>query len=354
MHGAESPFMVQSRGFRSGRNRMVIRETDIRPADLEAGKLDALNADLERLAARKYEFVAVACPACGADDGIFEFEKYGFTFDKCPHCGTAYMNPRATPEILADFYGKSVLYEYWNRHIFPASRAVRMERIFRPRVRRILDLCREWDMSPGVLVEVGSAAGMFCEEAQACGTFKRIIGIEPSAAQAATCRSMGIEIIEATLEQIDGLDTPADIVASFETIEHVYSPMDFIRRCHGLLSPGGLLVLTCPNYEGFDIMTLGVLSDSLDAEHINMFNPSALGRLVESLGFEVLEISTPGELDAELVRNKVLDGSFCLDDQHFLRKILIDDWTTRGRSFQDYLKAQRLSSHMWLAARKKD
>ncbi len=330
-----------------------MRETDIRPADLETGKLEALNADLERLAKRKHEFVKVVCPACGADEGVFEFEKHGFTFDKCPRCRTAYMNPRATPEILADFYGQSVLYEYWNRHIFPASRSVRMERIFRPRVQRIIDLCSQSNMNPGILVEVGSAAGMFCEEAQASGAFKRIIGIEPSAAQAATCRSMGIEIIESTLEQIDELDTPADIVASFETIEHVYSPRDFLGRCYDLLSPGGLLVLTCPNYEGFDIMTLGVMSDSLDAEHINMFNPAALKGLIESLGFEVLDISTPGELDAELVRNKVLEGSFSLEEQPFLRKVLIEDWASRGRPFQEYLKLQQLSSHMWLAARRK-
>jgi Zn-finger nucleic acid-binding protein len=119
---------------------MVFRETDIRPADLEAGKLDALNADLERLTKRKHEFVKVACPACGADEGVFELEKYGFKFDKCPQCRTVYMNPRATPEILADFYGQSALYEYWNRHIFPASRSVRMEKIFRPRAQRIIDL----------------------------------------------------------------------------------------------------------------------------------------------------------------------------------------------------------------------
>ena len=332
---------------------MAFQENDIRPVDLEAGKLDALNADLERLSKHKHEFVRVACPACGGDEGVFEFEKYGFTFDKCPQCRTAYMNPRATPEILADFYGQSVLYEYWNRHIFPASRSVRMERIFRPRVQRIIDLCGQLNMNPGVLVEVGSAAGMFCEEVQASGAFKRIIGIEPSASQAATCRSMGIEIIESTLEQIDGLDTPADIVASFETIEHVYSPRDFLRRCYDLLSPGGLLVLTCPNYEGFDIMTLGVMSGSLDAEHINMFNPTALKGLIESLDFEVLDISTPGELDSELVRNKVLEGSFSLEEQPFLRKVLIEDWASLGRQFQEYLRLQRFSSHMWLAARRK-
>ena len=139
-----------------------ICENDIRPTDLEVGKIDALNADLERLTSWKQEFVTVPCPGCGTNEGVFEFEKYGFTFNKCPCCRTVYMNPRATPEMLADFYGQSVLYEYWNRYIFPASRGVRMERIFRPRVQRIIDLCTKWKIDPGVLIEVGSASGMFC------------------------------------------------------------------------------------------------------------------------------------------------------------------------------------------------
>lgn len=203
-----------------------------------------------------------------------------------------------------------------------------------------------------LLVEVGAAGGMFCEEALRSGRFERVIGIEPGAAQAATCRSLGIEVIESTLEQVDPLEKPVQIIASFETIEHVFSPKTFLEHCRRLLAPGGLLVLTCPNYEGFDIMMLGILSDSLDAEHINMFNPASLRHLVEGLDFEVLEVSTPGELDAELVRNKVLEGALDLHNQPFLHKVLIGDWERLGTSFQEYLKAQCLSSHMWLVARR--
>lgn len=329
---------------------MPLNENDIRPKDLDAGKLAALDADLCRLAKRKGEFIRVSCPACGADVPVHEFGKYGFSFDRCGDCQTVYMNPRATPEILADFYAHSVLYEYWNEHIFPASRAARMERVFRPRAARILELCSRRELNPEVLIEVGAAGGMFCEEAQRSGGFGRIIAIEPGAAQAATCRSIGVEVIEATLEQVGELDSPAQVIASFETIEHVHSPEDFLRHCCRILAPKGLLVLTCPNYVGFDIMTLGPLSDSLDAEHINLFNPASLCRLVERCGFEVLDLSTPGELDAELVRNKVLEGSISLDGQPFLQKVLIDEWKQRGPAFQEYLKSQLLSSHMWLVA----
>lgn len=332
---------------------MVLSENDIRPEKLEEGKLEALHADIERLAQHKSEFVFSACPACNTVDSILAYEKYGFTFDKCINCETVYMNPRATPEILSEFYSHSVLYAYWDRYIFPASREIRKERIFRPRVQRILELCEQLSLEPGVLVEVGSAAGMFCEEALATDAFKRVVGIEPSAAQAATCRKMGIDIIESTIEKTDGVGEPVNIVVSFETIEHVYSPRDFLSRCYELLVPNGLLVLTCPNYEGFDIMTLGSYSDSLDAEHINMFNPRSLKQLVESLGFEIVEISTPGELDVELVRKKVLDETISLDSQPFLQKVLVDNWEELGGTFQAYLQTNKLSSHMFLVAQRK-
>lgn len=332
---------------------MSLSEHDIRPADLEAGKIEALHADLARLAERKGEFVAVSCPGCDNREGTFEFEKFGFHFDRCHHCGTVYMNPRATPAILADFYAGSVLYEYWNRHIFPASRGARREQIFRPRVQRILELCTAEGITPEVLVEVGSACGMFCEEALETGKFKRVVGIEPSVAQATTCRKMGMEVVETTIECVGSLDESADVIASFETIEHVHSPREFLSHCRDLLMPGGLLVLTCPNYEGFDIMTLGPLSDSLDAEHINMFNPRSLTCLLRAADFDLIELTTPGRLDAELVRKKVLDGSVNLEGQPFLRKVLIEEWETLGAPFQEYLISNRLSSHMWTAARRR-
>ena len=291
--------------------------------DLVAGKLVALDADLNRLAGWKNEFVEVECPACGAKAGEHEFNKYGFRFERCGKCKTVYMNPRATPEILAEFYANSVLYQYWNDHIFPATRGARMERIFRPRVARILELCTDWGVQPDVLVEVGAAGGMFCEEAMQSGGFRQVIGIEPGAAQAATCRALGIEVIESTLEQTTALEIVAQVVASFETIEHVHSPREFLAHCRRLLMPNGLLVMTCPNYAGFDIKTLGVISESLDAEHINLFNPESIQVLVEASGFEMLDISTPGELDAELVRNKVVEGSFSLQDQPLLRQVLL-------------------------------
>ncbi len=330
---------------------MSFSENDIRPKELDAGKLHALQQDLNWLKKYLNKFIEVGCPACEHTDFTQNFEKYGFKFVRCSNCNTVFMNPRAPQDLLDEFYKQSALYTYWDKYIFPASRQARREKIFRPRVQKIIDLCKKHHIATNLLVDVGASTGMFCQEALQTKQFARIIGIEPGASQAATCRKYGIEIIECPVEKAV-LPDYANVITSFETIEHLFSPQFFVRKCNELLAPGGLLVLTCPNIEGFDILTLQTMSDSLDAEHINLFTPESLACMIKKQGFEILANETPGELDAELVRSKVLTGEYNLDAQPFLKKILVTEWDKFGKSFQNYLKNQKLSSHLWLVARK--
>ena len=328
-------------------------EDDIRPANLDAGKMKALYDDLDRLRNNLKSFVKVDCPACGSSKKKFEFNKYDFNFVKCKECKTVYMNPRATKEILNEFYSNSIQYEYWNKYIFPASRKMRMKRIFRPRVEKIIDICKAKNIKKDLIVEIGSASGMFTEELKLNGNFKRIIGIEPGKAQAETSKSVGVEIIESTLENLTSLDEKANILCSFETIEHVFSPKLFLQKCYEIMGSNSLLILTCPNYEGFDISEMGVNSESLDAEHINLFNPNSIKILLEDNGFTINEITTPGNLDAEIVRKNILNKKLNISSNKFLEKVLIDEWEKLGDPFQEFLKNNCLSSHMWISAIKK-
>ena len=147
-------------------------------------------------------------------------------------------------------------------------------------------------------------------------------------------------------------DISPNLIACFEVIEHLFSPEAFLLHCKRLIEPGAIIVLTCPNYKGFDIETLAEKSGSIDAEHINMFNPNSLSLLLNRCSFEVLELTTPGELDAEILRNKVLNGEYNLRDQPFLRTVLLNRWEELGQPFQEFLKQYNLSSHLWVVAQK--
>jgi len=330
-----------------------LNEEEIRPAHLLKEKAQCVQNDIRRLIKYKNKFISVPCPACGSPESIYQFSKYELDFTKCINCETVYINPRPTPEILDYYYKESENYAYWNKYIFPASESNRREKIFKPRVDRILDICRQYDVGRDCLLEVGAGFGTFCEEMSARDFFKRIIAVEPTPDLANTCRSKGLEVIELPIEKVslEGLKT--DIVVSFEVIEHLFSPREFLSACESILLPGGFIIITCPNIKGFDIMTLQELSDSVDNEHLNYFNPCSLANLLSDCGFEIMQVLTPGKLDAELVRKKILAGEYDISTQPFLKEILINQWDNIADLFQQFLADNLLSSHMWAVARKK-
>jgi 2-polyprenyl-3-methyl-5-hydroxy-6-metoxy-1,4-benzoquinol methylase len=330
-----------------------LSEKELCPDDLLAEQEAAFARDIERLHSRHSEFVNVCCPACSASSASFAFRKYGFSFQSCDDCRTIYMSPRPSSAVMSDYYSNSENYAYWAKYIFPASEVSRREKIHKPWLTRLADYCDRFNIRKGTLIEVGPGFGTFSELATASGLFGDVIAIEPTPEMAASCRTRGVNVIEKRIEDILEKEIgPVDALVAFEVIEHLFDPAAFVSQCARLLSPGGLLVLSCPNGMGFDISVLGGGALSVDAEHVNLFNPGSLTRLLESSSFSVLEASTPGRLDAELVRDAVLKGELDLANNPFLTRVLIDEWERLGWPFQQFLSANGLSSHMWIAARK--
>jgi len=109
--------------------------------------------------------------------------------------------------------------------------------------------------------------------------------------------------------------------------------------------------ITTPNIKGFDLITLGKLHQNIVPHHLNYFNIDSLCLLLKNCGFEIVEVSTPGKLDAELVRKKIINGEFDVSEKPFLKYLLVEKWNELGKSFQTFLSENGLSSHMWIVAR---
>jgi SAM-dependent methyltransferase len=329
-----------------------LSEQELCPDALLRGQEEAFARDVARLQRRSAEFVERPCPACDLTASDYNFEKHTFAYVTCRGCGTLYMNPRPSPAVMDSYYSGSENYRYWAEHIFPASEASRREKLHRPWLDRIVEYCDRHRVYRGLLLEVGAGFGTFSAVARESGKFRRVVAVEPTPEMADACAARGVEVVRKGIEAVTDEVPPADVACAFEVVEHLFAPRDFFRQCARLLRPGGLLVVSCPNGQGFDIATLGPVSLAIDPEHVNLFNPESLALLARSCGFEVLEVSTPGRLDAEFVRTAALEGKYDLAQQPFLRRVLLDDWERLGWPFQQFLAANGLSSHMWLAARK--
>jgi len=327
-----------------------LSERELCPNQLLKGQEEAFQRDIERLQTRLAEFVKVACPACSQGRYSKAFDKHGFTYVTCDHCATLYMNPRPNPEIMAAYYSDSENYQYWAQHIFPTSEEARRRKIHAPRLERVIDYCSQFSVSKEVLIEVGAGYGTFCSVARDSGMFSRVIAVEPTPELARVCRERALCVIEKRIEDITTDEVaPADVVVSFEVLEHLFEPRRFLGQCTRIVKPGGLLIVSCPNGKGFDIEMLGGLSLAIDPEHVNLFNPDSLALMVEASGFQVLEVSTPGRLDAEFVHEAIQKGVYEVSNP-FLKRVLVDEWERLGWPFQQFLAQNGLSSHMWLAA----
>jgi SAM-dependent methyltransferase len=326
-----------------------LSESELCPDDLLAGQEAAFARDVARLHARA-DKLRVACPACGLDQALPAFQKFGFTYQRCGNCRTIYMSPRPSEAALAEYYANSENYAYFAKYIFPASETTRRDKIHKPWLDRIIGYAERLQVPRGTLLEVGAGFGTFAALAAASAFFDRVVVIEPTPTMAAACRARGVEVIEKRVEDAAGEFSNVSVSCAFEVIEHLFEPRRFVFALHRLLAPGGLLIISCPNGEGFDIATLGTRSLAIDSEHINLFNPDSLRRLVESAGFEVLIVHTPGRLDAEFVRDAALRGEVQLDP--FLQRVLVTEWERLGWPFQRFLAEHGLSSHMWMAARR--
>ena len=281
-------------------------EEDLRPQLLMAGQAAAFARNVAALAACRGRFVNVACPACGSETATYAWDAYTFAYVQCDRCETVYMTPRPTTEIMSECWSGSGDYEYFAREIFPATEAARREKIQRPRLERINALRARLGRTGGTLVEVGAGFGTFSELAQQCGRFECVLAIEPDSHLAESCRARGLQVVQQPIELAAEEIPPADIVVAFEVIEHLFDPHAFAKRCRRILNPGGLLVLTCPNVRGFDIDMLGPKSSAVQPGHVNLFHPRSLAQLLRRCGFDVIDQSTPGRLDAELVRKAAL------------------------------------------------
>ena len=62
-------------------------------------------------------------------------------------------------------------------------------------------------------------------------------------------------------------------------------------------------MLSCPNINGFDNLILKKNSSTIEHEHLNYFNPHSIKKLLKLSSFKILEVSTPGKLDFEIVKN---------------------------------------------------
>ncbi len=137
-----------------------------------------------------------------------------------------------------------------------------------------------------------------------------------------------------------------------ESLDRVDDPKALLDAVTRSLCEGGLLFVTGLVASGFDMAVLGTQNFYLyPPDRTNCFSLKGLSTFIEQAGFVLLEVSTPGVLDMEIVRSH-LQRNPQLPLSRFERQIIHSDEETQ-LAFQGFLQQWGLSSFARIVARKR-
>lgn len=327
-----------------------MKESEIRPEALLRRYLELSEEDAASCFGNEPR-TSISCVGCGSSRVEHDFVKHEFAYGLCRDCGTLFQTPRPPLSAFEAFYRDSASSNYWAEVFFPAVAEARRDKIFGPRAERLAELCEMQGMDIRRMIDVGAGYGIFLDEWRKRSPNAHLIAIEPSAALAKECRAKGFEVVEDIVEQVgDEYQGFADLVVCFEVLEHVYEPQVFVKSLMRLARPGGMVCVSTLCIEGFDLQTLWEKSSQIfPPHHINFLSVAGFEKLFMRAGLVDVRVTTPGKLDVDIVRNAFAKNPDLLRGQRFLQCLVSNE--KHAMVFQEFLAANRLSSHAWVMGR---
>jgi 2-polyprenyl-3-methyl-5-hydroxy-6-metoxy-1,4-benzoquinol methylase len=225
----------------------------------------------------------VACAICGGHDTRHLYEKSGYGIAACAGCGLIYANPRAPQEKILARYSRNY---FWNEYLPSLGAAEGKYDMAQFDLRHAALLQMMAARAPGTrLLEVGCGAGFFLKAAERAGWQVEGIELSEEASRFAAER-LQLPIRRERAETAPIASASFDAAAMFDVIEHLFDPRAVLTAIARALVPGGLVVISTPNFDSASRHLLGVDWAVLSPlEHVYYFTEDSLGRLLEATGF---------------------------------------------------------------------
>lgn len=326
-----------------------LKESAIRPSSLYNEYKEILRNEISRLFPDQSLFVKTDCPGC--DSRKFEkvFTKLGFQYNRCGNCGSLFVSPRPTAEMIRNFYEKSEARLFWRNKMVKTTRDTRYRYQSFPTAQWVLEVADEYLPEAGVLLDYNSKYADFLNMLDESQKITSIISINPELPRGESALPQNATVFDS----LDMVKEKVDVFTALEVLERVFDPAAFIRDAYAACQQGGLFFLTTNTISGFEYQILQDNSPRLHPpDRINLLSIEAIQDRLNETGFEVIELSTPGRVDVEIVRS-TLESNPDVSIPEFIKYLLKNRDEKTWHSLQDFLQRNRLSSYLRVAARKK-
>lgn len=325
-----------------------LKEADIRPDNVYDRYKELLNEDIQNYFSSGADLRAVSCPGCGSGQIAKTFIAMGMRYCVCGQCASWYVSPRPSKEALGVFHKESPACVYLRSSLIKETEAVRTKEIFSSRLQWIAGLVGEYLPDAKVFVDHGSRYPAMLSQIVTRGLFEKVSLFAPECFEQGHLLPSGAEVFYDRFPR-----GYADVYAAFEQIERSYDPKMIVEEAAATCKPGGIFVLTTTTSSGFEYQVLSEHSPNLiPFDRMNLLSFEALLELLRGCGFKVVEASTPGRLDVEIVK-RALEKAGDIPEGRLWRYIFDHRSPEALHTLQEFFQRFQLSSHVRIAAIKK-
>jgi hypothetical protein len=322
-------------------------ETDFKPSDLYSKYLGMLENDVSELLASRSNNMT-SCPACCSEKIAVSFQKFGITYNECGDCMTLYVSPCPSGEDILRFYEEAPAEKFWRNHLAKIAIDKREQKIILPRIEWMLEAAQEYlSTTPKAVAFLHSTELGYAKFINS--KVNNVYFIRPFVYENALTAYPLLNI----LSKLDELPESLDMLTLFETLDHIPETRAFLATVHKALKPGGLCFITSILSSGINILLLKEHAKNIfPPDRLNLFSVEGLNQLFGKFDFEVLEFSTPGILDMEILKQTIQQKPD-LPELRFVRYLLENRDELVQRSFQEFLQASLMSSYGRILLRKR-
>lgn len=226
------------------------------------------------------------CPICnGPTQPVFT--KNGYEVFGCRKCGH---------RSIAATYSRQAVQHHFADDYFQGGQVCYLDyleeaELLRAQGRRCGRMLSRY-MRPGLVLDIGSAAGFILKGLSDCGW--QGFGIEPNAGMAGFAQAqLGLNVANTTIEEFR-TDQRFDLVSMFHVVPHIAEPKDLARRVSNLLAPGGHWLVEIWNRESAMQRLSGTSWHEYDPPRVlHWYSLRSLCRLADVAGFRRIAWGRP-------------------------------------------------------------
>lgn len=142
-----------------------------------------------------------------------------------------------------------------------------------------------------IVADIGCGCGAFLDYIK--GVAKSIVAIEPSETYRDIMDKKGFSTYAYAADAHSEWKEKIDVITSFDVIEHVESPIDFLTDIYNLLNAGGQAVIGTPTDAPVMRALLGEIYEKkilFSTQHLWIFSHKNLEMIAKKAGFKKIEI----------------------------------------------------------------